>query len=209
MLSEILPDTCVIAPDFFPLGLLMGNMSPPDSVCALICTFIFCCFICKLGEFKSKYAWEPLEKELFDKTTTYMINEGVERFGLLSFCWGAVVSFNACGSALHKDKITCSMNCHPSLENMAGPTPHLDIVRSVSCPQFIAATLMESAAYKPGGAVEGILKEKEFGSLCEYYLYEQAHGFAARGNMQNAKTKADMFDCYSKIGRFFEKCTPL
>ena len=115
MLSKRIPDTCVIAPNFFDKEQLLGNRQVPDSTCGLFCTMLCCCICCTFKKFINSYPWEGNIEAKFNDTTAFMNEKGVVKYSLLSFCWGASVSFNACNYAVDVDKISCSVNCHPSL----------------------------------------------------------------------------------------------
>jgi dienelactone hydrolase len=133
-----------------------------------------------------------------------MNEKGVVKYSLLSFCWGASVSFNACNYAVDVDKISCSVNCHPSLHSCC-PDNHLELVGGVRCPQLIAASKMEPDAYKPGGEVESLLSANNMAAGSEHYLYDQSHGFVGRGDLGNEATAAAVADVFDKAITFLEK----
>ncbi len=105
-LSEKLPNVTIIAPDFFPLGKLCGDDPLPQRGSAMRWKLIWPLCSCQLFSFIGKYSWENSSREIFNTVTRHMIsNYKCEKFFILGFCWGAYISYTACGDAEHKDLI--------------------------------------------------------------------------------------------------------
>lgn len=210
--SEGLPDYLVIAPDFFPNGLIFGDDPLLERGSSILRKALWTVFTCKLWGYIAKVSWENVAGEVFNKTTTYLYQQGVTDIVLQGNCWGSYLAFKACNVADHKHLIRGSISAHPSLHNLAVfySEDAMALVRGVECPQMIASTKDEPSSWKPGGIVEKTLRDHvAIGSKCELYVYpREAHGFFTRGDTSNENTRAAIEDLLNKSIAFIHKCIP-
>jgi dienelactone hydrolase len=207
-LSANLPDYYVVAPDFYPDGNLLGNDPVKERGNGIIAKLIWPLCCCKLMGFIARHGWDENSGDIFNKTTTHFLNQGVNSFALLGFCWGAYIGFKACAEALHRDRIICNLSCHPSVNTIAPrfSEKEMEIVKAVNCPQFVAATKHEPANWKPGSTVEQAVNAKPFAAQNEFYLYNnESHGFVTRGDSSIEATRLAIQDCLNKIVAFIKK----
>ena len=157
----------------------------------------------------NKYPWDTSLKPHFDATVSYLLNEcQVTKVGVWGFCWGAYVSFRACGESAYKAVIVGSVSCHPSVGSLAkrfGEDQEV-IVRKVTCPQLVLSTSEEPVEWKPAGKMEEILKE-----ICPpsfpfqpFVEYHQTHGFVTRGDLKNEKVASDMRGAIYRTAEFLK-----
>lgn len=206
-LSDRLKDTVVIAPDFFIFGNVFGNDPLKERGVWLLPKMIWMICCCKAINFFQKYSWDNVAGSVFDKTTSYLLSKGVDKFIPLGFCYGAYVGFRACGSALHRENIIANMSCHPSVGGVAWLTSEKeqDIIDAVNCPQMVASTPQEPIDWHPNGKTQTFFDQKSFGSQCEYYHYKEVHGFMTRGDTTVRATRDAVGDCLNKIVAFVNK----
>jgi dienelactone hydrolase len=206
-LAEHLSDYFVVAPDFFPDGNLLGDDPLVERGSAVMNKVFWTILSCKICGFITRHGWDESSGDIFNKTTTYYLSQGVNSFSIIGFCWGAYVGFKACAEARHKDRILCNLSCHPSVHTIAPrfKEKEMEVVEAVNCPQLIASTKQEPAAWKPGGDVEKALSKKPFAALNEFYAYEEDHGLMTRGDSSKESTRLAIEDCLNKIVLFIKR----
>ncbi|KAK3266400.1 hypothetical protein CYMTET_24974 [Cymbomonas tetramitiformis] len=143
--------------------------------------------------------WSSTEPELRKVIEHLVTEEGVDRIGILGFCYGAFIVFKVSGeefSHLHP-QVKCGVSMHPSVHNVASfkGEDQWDIVQSVSVPQMILATNGEPADWRPGGKTERVLQNKQElpEPRCVFDIFpNRLHGFFTRGDPHKADVKKDM-----------------
>jgi len=193
----------VILPDYFVHGLYLTG----DNSSYFFFPRLIWCFL--MGGFQ-RYPWETSLKVNFDATVNYVVtNYGVSKIGLWGFCWGAYVSFKACGDSSQKHLFVGCVSCHPSVSGLAGVfhENQEEIVEKVICPQLILSTPQEIAEWQPGGMVDKFLQRKSFAVNkvpSQVLRYEQTHGFVTRGDLKDAKVAVDMRGAILRTVDFFK-----
>jgi dienelactone hydrolase len=206
-LSDYLPRFAIIAPNFFIEGNILGDDPLKERGFSLMKKLIWPICCCKICGYIKKYSWDNVAGDVFDKTTNYLLDNAVRSFFPIGFCWGSYVGFRACGSAQHRDRIVGNISCHPSVSSIASmlSEKESDILDAVTCPQLIAATRDEPVSWKPNGAIQKYFASKPFGNKCEYYNYDESHGFVTRGDTTAGSTREAIADCLDKIVNFIRK----
>ena len=145
VLASRMSNMIVIAPNFFPNGLLFGDDPLKERVSSgmeFLPKILYSLCTCKLLSFvKNHGSWEAVSPILIG--VMKFINEkyNVEQFSILGLCWGSYIGFKACN--LMPDKIISNISCHPSVQALASmyKDNYLDLVNGVQCPQFVATTV--------------------------------------------------------------------
>jgi dienelactone hydrolase len=205
--AEGLPGYTVIAPDFFPHGLLMGDDPLKERGAGVMNKIIWVVCTCKIWGYIQKCSWDNIAGEVFNKTTTYLVGLGVEAIAVQGNCYGAYVVYKACNLATHKHLIRAGLSAHPSLNTLCPryKDNEMDLVSGVECPQLIVSTYNEPNDWKPGGKVEKALVAK-FGDDCEIYAFNtEKHGFFTRGDTKKETTRLAVEDCLYKSIAFIRK----
>jgi len=209
ILTTMMPNTCVVAPNFFESGDIIENDRLLFSSCWTLPKFL--CSIID-GRFMRQvrtHPWEGKVQETFDKAVEFMMDQkGVKNFGLMGLCWGSYVGFKACVLSKFKDKIICNVSCHPSVKVVAEKFNERDteIVRHVECPQLVLSTTLDPTSWKPGGEIQKILDSKTFKVPSSFSLYKHQHGFVSRGNFSNKKIINSVTDVLEKSKLFYSTC---
>lgn len=208
--AEGLPGYIIIAPDFFPHGLLFGDDPLIERGGQIRNKIVWSVVSCKICGYIGKCSWENSAGQVFNKTTTYLKTLGVGAIALQGNCWGGYLVMKACNEADDIDLIKAALYAHPSVHNLATyyKEDAMNLVNGVKCPQFIATTIDEPASWKPHGAVEEALSRKSFGADCEFYEYAERHGFFTRGDTTKELTRAAIEDLLNKSIKFIHKCIP-
>lgn len=208
--SEGLPGYTIIAPDFFPDGLILGNDPLLERGSSLLSKILWTICTCKIWGYLAKNSWDNVAGDIFNKTTTYLYQKGVTDICLEGNCWGAYIVFKACNAADHKHLFRACISAHPSLHSLASiyKEDAMYLVRGVECPQLIASSKNEPSSWKPGGDVEKTLRSiPDIGGKCECYVYSsEAHGFFTRGDTKNEVTCKAIEDLLNKSIHFIHKC---
>eukprot|EP00619_Florenciella_sp_RCC1007_P008930 CAMPEP_0205925472 /NCGR_PEP_ID=MMETSP1325-20131115/18294_1 /ASSEMBLY_ACC=CAM_ASM_000708 /TAXON_ID=236786 /ORGANISM="Florenciella sp., Strain RCC1007" /LENGTH=269 /DNA_ID=CAMNT_0053294005 /DNA_START=77 /DNA_END=883 /DNA_ORIENTATION=- len=175
-----------VAIDFFGKNPLVSD---PPQYGASCCCFLsvlssFCCG--GLGRKQRELSWEAsMGHIVLDCVVPWIKQKGVTKLAAAGFCFGA---YGAMQCSRFSD-FCCSASFHPSTEGFCKNTGEddLELCRSVKVPQFVVATSMESAKWRPGGEAQGACEED--GTKTTWLLEEtQKHGFMMRGDTSNAET---------------------
>mmetsp|Transcript_20637 Transcript_20637/g.23356 ORF Transcript_20637/g.23356 Transcript_20637/m.23356 type:complete len:255 (-) Transcript_20637:71-835(-) len=176
----------VILPDFY-----RGDAWDPETAITM-----------ELTTFVQKFAWEKLKVDFDEKLLPHLAEKGIEKVGLVGFCWGAWLNFHA----MHNEKFTCGANLHPSirLENCFGSN-EVELAKGVKCPQLVFAASNDPDNVKGDGEVLQVLKAAPFGDKCVFQEFPEVnHGFVTRGDVSTPEVARDVKIAMEGVVAFFK-----
>ena len=112
---------------------------------------------------------------------------GVEKFGMVGFCWGAFPLFKVAGLAGSRPKLVCCASFHPSVMGVAkelGENCEEIVQQAVAsgCAQMVVATPMEPKEWQPDGSVQKMLVSGLGEAAVSFTATTQQHGYMTRGD---------------------------
>ena len=147
-----------------------------------------------IKEFTPKFPSETVVQDLHNLVAPYIKSQGIERIGLIGFCWGCWIGFNASGQGT---PFRCAVNCHPSvvLETLFGRTVEA-LTEKVTIPQLLLSAGNDPDFVQAGGKVIEILQSKPgMGPKCKVVGFPRmAHGWVNRGDV----SQEDVFEDVKK-----------
>ena len=157
-----------------------------------------------------KYNWsKTVKNDLFEKTLKKAKNDGAEKIGLMGFCWGSYVIFNACQE---KDKeingiFEFGVNFHPSLGvfDMLEEADKVEMAENLTCPQFMAVAGNDPDYLRSGGEVFEKLENKFKGDFEMWDFPEMKHGFVSRGDVAVCSVRRDVKGAMLKAVKYMKK----
>jgi dienelactone hydrolase len=67
-------------------------------------------------QWAGKHDYKDVIKPELTRVFAYLEAAGVERLGLMGFCWGSWTIFKIANDKDFKEKVLCGVNCHPSVK---------------------------------------------------------------------------------------------
>ena len=122
---------------------------------------------------------------------------------MVGFCFGGFAAL--VGS--QTGALSCAIGVHSSFKifNFHGSTEAAEVDKCL-CPMMVLQAENDLANTKPKGELEALLKEKNFGSECVFYEFEeQVHGWCVRGDLDIPAVKRDVGLAMEMIVSFANK----
>lgn len=199
----------VVVPDFF--GSAGGGLFGKDEgrgygmSVSRIAKFLFALVSGKVKGFQRQHPWTPVcEKMWVGSIAPYLKSHGCATAGLVSFCWGAYPAMHIAADTSGVN-VTANVCFHPSFDRTAvhfGEDQEALVRAAAKVPTYVVATSMESAAWKPEGQAQKLMREaiaaipdggKNKPPQPRWQLVGQIHGFMTRGDMKgNLKLAQDV-----------------
>ena len=138
--------------------------------------------------------WSPGVLEDVEAASRVLEEKGVDRIGMIGFCYGAWVVMSASGATQRLPRVSCGVSVHPSVHSVAPGKRSEEIVKGVRCPQLVLSTSGEPLGWQadgevqrwlsgiPGGAAEG-------SRVLDVPSRALLHGFATRGDSKKADVR--------------------
>jgi len=158
----------------------------------------------RLGEFIKSWPTEKWTPD-FDVVYQHLSDKGIEKTGLMGFCWGSWAIFWESARTGSDGKIHCGVNCHPSLiiEQMLGGSVE-ELAKKTMHPMLMFPCVDDPVFVQPEGAVDQVLRTKSYAS--EFHVFsEQNHGFVSQGDVTVESTCRDVGICMDLATKFFAK----
>jgi len=139
-----------------------------------------------------------------DAVFAMLRQRGVERVGILGFCWGGWLAFRlSC-----REDVLCGVSAHPSQSQICSMLKEdfSGICEAIRCPQMLLAAREDKPDIKEGGIAERVLSAKPFGSDCVFRTFgEMKHGWVNRGNLEHEAVARDTAEALRLTKDFFRK----
>jgi len=155
--------------------------------------------------------WSPGVLRDVESAVSVLSGLGVERVGMMGFCYGAWVVMRGSGAEADRlPEVCCGVSVHPSVHQIVGfeGTSEEEIVRAVRSPQLVLSTTSEPAAWRAGGDVHRWLASLPGaagrGSKVVNLPGGLLHGFCTRGNASNPAVLAGVRQVMDEAAAFFE-----
>jgi len=156
-------------------------------------------------DFIKKATFPQLEKNM-DKVVAHLKEaHGIDRVGIIGFCWGCWANFKF-GSVAEKYSMQCGVNCHPSLqisELFFGQKVD-EVARQNKVPMMLMPAQGDPAFVKAGGSVEKILKENKLDVEIREFP-DMKHGWTIRGDTADPTIARDVEKAVEYAKGFFLK----
>lgn len=136
-------------------------------------------------------SWEASLRAVAMATLGHMIAAGVEKIGLLGFCWGGWVCAKLLADSDMPEQVVCAISPHPSVlraEEQRGGDG-LDLASKARRP-FLLMPAGNDEGYRPGDVFFEALKTAQPGSEVADFP-EMKHGWVPRGELEDPAVKRD------------------
>lgn len=156
-----------------------------------------------------RFPWIPTEGKKglfysgqndFTNCCTYLNNNGVNKIGMVTFCWGSYWAVWAAGTGL----LECTVNLHPSHPNVlkGNQDDERDVLEHARCPQLFISGGNDLDAVKAGGLADEILNATVnpndislSSRQAEFIEYpDMLHGWVTRGSLTDPAILRDHDD---------------
>ena len=161
--------------------------------------------------------WDNGVREDVQAAAAFLAARGVDRVGVIGFCYGAWVVMKACAGDV--PQAACGVSVHPSVHNVAKFTPGGSeteaeaVVKGVRCPQLVLSSCSEPADWREGGAVQRWLQELPgpAGQCSELRDLPDTvrHGFCTRGDVRRPEVAAAVQEVVDGALQYFKTHLPL
>lgn len=171
----------------------------------------------RLLQMVSNTRWPEVKQDLA-KSRTFLQARGVQKTGVIGFCWGSYPVFKASGDPeFAPEFVVAGAVVHPSMHNVPGyakdPQTPEQIARAVRCPQLVLLSNGEPASWQPGGAAETWTREglqQSMGAPSDQDVIfrafnDVAHGFFTRGDVSMSDVVRDQGLAMDAIVEYFSK----
>ncbi|KAJ8902604.1 hypothetical protein NDN08_007004 [Rhodosorus marinus] len=125
-----------------------------------------------------------------------LLDKGVVKAGMMGFCWGAYLVFEASGDPEITAIFQAAISCHPSyqLHHMVfnGHSEALDLAEKVAIPQLFCSAGNDKDWVREGGSIITALKAKpEIADKCKVVNFDDMqHGWVNRGDATKPEVEA-------------------
>jgi len=147
---------------------------------------------------RARYPWPSVEAKM-QIAIEYLRRESGQpllKLGSVGFCWGGWAVIRSVGFCETPNQFVCGAALHPSpfVQRFQSEGPTMDeILKAVTVPMFLAPATPDAAFLRPDGWWSQWLNEAGRPSGgSESYLFNQKHGWANRGDLQNPEVKVDV-----------------
>ena len=150
-----------------------------------------------------KAKWEAVAPKFMDSVIPLLEGHGVQRFGVLGFCWGGWFGIRAAGTG----KVCCVVGCHPSLEvaSIVGESPK-QICEEVQCPIMLLPAGNDKANVKEDGLAQQTFSAKPFGDKCVVKTFSaMKHGWVNRGDLSQPDVRREVESALSLAKGFLKE----
>jgi len=170
--------------------------------------------------YSGEILWEPIlafiktfpysgpRKDMIDCVLPFIDCKGIDKIGLLGFCFGAWVNFHLCGDEKISKRFICAANIHPSInvEQSVFGNDQLELADKVQCPQLLIPAGNDDDNIKEDGIITKKLQSKPFGGRCVVKTFpDMAHGWVSRGDVTQEKVARDIKLALEMTFDFFQK----
>jgi len=170
----------VVVPDFFRAKPWDENNFPPKGGFPELLKFL-----------EDNVPWDKLKADIFENTIPYLRSQGVEKIGIIGFCWGAKQAIQAATDPA----ISAAVLLHPSFVGVPE-------IQNAQCP----VAILNANNDPPLAPLKEVLDTKPFGPECFLKDYpDSAHGWTVRGDLSNAETARDVKDAFDNTVSFLKK----
>jgi len=157
---------------------------------------------------KPNFPFETAIKPKVKEIISYLKSSGVERIGMMGFCWGGWAIAHTTANPDTKDAINCAVIAHPSihLEDHVMGGSAVALLEKSSCPKLFLPAGNDPDVYQPEGAYFTALKKAQPKSETISFPGVQ-HGFVNRadlGDMSDPATKAEVERAIDEACKYFQ-----
>uniref|UniRef100_A0A7S0G3D5 Dienelactone hydrolase domain-containing protein n=1 Tax=Rhodosorus marinus TaxID=101924 RepID=A0A7S0G3D5_9RHOD len=151
----------------------------------------------KLGWWCKTYGFQSaFRSHLLEGVIPLMREKGVEKAGMMGFCWGAYLVFEASGDSELTSIFKAAISCHPSYQLhplvFNGHSEALDLAEKVLIPQLLCSAGNDKDYVREGGSIITVLKAKpEIANNCKVVNFDDMlHGWVNRGDASKPEVEA-------------------
>jgi len=148
--------------------------------------------------------WEKIGAILNNDVLPYLKQQGVEKIGIMGFCWGAWIAARASTSP----DFCCAAGVHPSTTSICSllSEDHNYLCDQVQCPTMILTAKNDDACLKEDGPIATAMAAKPFGADCVFKTFpDMKHGWVNRAGLDNEKVARDYQVAMDMLKDFFSK----
>lgn len=156
-------------------------------------------------KFIGQFTFENLRATMDKVMKSLKDSHGINRIGIVGFCWGAWASFKF-ATVAPEYSLKCGVNCHPSLQigSMFFSEEVDTIASAVKVPQMLMPAGGDPEYVKNGGSVPKILEAN--GLECPVTEYpDMQHGWTIRGDTADKAIARDVESAVVNAKGFFKK----
>jgi dienelactone hydrolase len=192
----------VIVPDFFVAskGGMWGKTEYTGAT--KILKFIWGLVGGGMKSYIRDHPWDACKHLWEEKVVPWLAKKGVNKVGLIGFCWGAWLSYRLAANSSHTMQVLANVAIHPSTGGVTaihGEDQQALVRGATKAPTCVFSTILEPKAWQPGGEAQQWM-EAEAASLgkdpkvhIQWRHVKQMHGFVTRGDMKgNLKLAQDV-----------------
>jgi len=151
--------------------------------------------------------WEDTFKGRIQTAIDLLHSRGVQRIGMVGFCYGGWVMSNVMSDEDTCKHITCGASPHPSLhiESRIFERDPLALVSRIKGPILFLPAGNDPDDYRPGGSFYELMRENYPATEVSLEFGNMIHGWSVRGDTSDPEIKEKVALCFELILSYFQK----